>query len=85
METREYGTVAQILHVGEYADEEPTIQRLHAFITEQGYEIAGPHEEEYLSRPGARQQKTMIRYQVRPKDAGPVESPRFNGEQDPPA
>jgi hypothetical protein len=65
VETWEYGTVAQILHIGEYADEVPTIDRLHAFISEQGYEIAGPHEEEYLSRPGAKEQKTLIRYQVR--------------------
>ncbi len=66
VERWEYGTVAQILHVGEYADEEPTIARLHAFICDQGYEIAGPHEEEYQSRPGAKVQKTVIRYQVRP-------------------
>jgi hypothetical protein len=73
VETWEYGTVAQILHIGAYAEEEPTIDRLHAFIAEQGYEIAGPHEEEYLSRPGAKQQKTVIRYQVRLKD--PAQTP----------
>lgn len=61
----EYGAVAQILHLGAYADEEPTIDRLHSFIEQSGYEIAGPHEEEYLSRPGAKTPKTVIRYQVR--------------------
>ena len=66
VETWEYGTVAQALHLGEYADEAPTIERLHAFIAEQGYEIAGPHEEEYLSRPGAKVMKTIVRSQVRP-------------------
>lgn len=65
VERWEYGTVAQILHVGEYADEEPTIERLHAFIAENDWEIAGPHEEVYLSRPGAKSPKTIIRYQVR--------------------
>lgn len=65
VETWQYGTVAQILHVGEYSEEEPTIERLHAFIAEQGYEIAGPHEEVYLSRPGAKAMKTIVRYQVR--------------------
>lgn len=65
VETWEYGDVAQVLHIGTYAEEEPTIERLHAFIAEQGYEIAGPHEEEYTSRPGAKEQKTVIRYQVR--------------------
>lgn len=67
VETWAYGTVAQILHLGPYADEEPTIDRLHGFIAEQGYEICGPHEEEYRSMPGAKVQKTVIRYQVRPK------------------
>ena len=65
IETWEYGTIAQVLHVGTYAEEEPTIERLHAFIAEQGLEIAGHHEEVYLSRPGAANQKTIVRYQVR--------------------
>jgi hypothetical protein len=68
VETWEYGTVAQVLHLGDYATEEPTIERLHGFIAEQGYEIAGPHEEEYVSRPGAKQQKTVIRYHVRRRE-----------------
>lgn len=65
IETWEYGAVAQVLHIGTYAEEEPTIEKLHAFIAEQGLEIAGPHEEVYLSRPGAANQKTIVRYQVR--------------------
>ncbi|MCU0521952.1 MAG: GyrI-like domain-containing protein [Anaerolineae bacterium] len=69
VETWEYGPVAQVLYIGEYANEGPTIEALHAFIDAQGYEIAGPHEEEYLSRPGAKEPKTVIRYQVRPKSA----------------
>lgn len=64
IETWEYGTVAQILHIGTYAEEEPTINQLHDFIAEQGYEIVGAHEEEYISRPGAKVQKTIVRYQV---------------------
>jgi hypothetical protein len=69
VETWDYGCCAQILHLGTYAEEVPSIERLHAFIAEQGYEIAGPHEEEYLSRPDARQPKTLVRYQVRPRSA----------------
>ncbi len=65
VETWEYGEVAQVLHVGAYADEEPTILALHAFIAEQGLEIDGPHEEVYLSRPGVANQKTIVRYRVR--------------------
>lgn len=67
VEQWEYGTVAQIVHIGTYADEEPTIARLHAFIDEQGYEIIGPHEEIYLSRPGSKEPKTVICYRVRKK------------------
>jgi len=65
IERWEYGTVAEVLHVGTYAEEVPTIELLHDFIAEQGYEIAGPHEEEYQSRPEAKAPKTVIRYQVR--------------------
>jgi len=67
LETWEYGTVAQVLHVGPYSEEMPTVQRLHAFIQESGYEIAGAHEEEYLTSPKAKVQKTLIRYPVRKK------------------
>lgn len=63
----EYGPVAQILHVGPFSAEGPTIDQLHAFIAEAGYEIAGPHEEEYLTAPTARVQKTIIRYVIREK------------------
>jgi DNA-binding PadR family transcriptional regulator len=65
VETWEYGEVAQVLHMGTYADEEPTILALHAFIAEQGLAIDGPHEEVYISRPGAANQKTIVRYRVR--------------------
>lgn len=45
------GHAAQLLHVGPYADEGPTIQRLHAFIQEQGGALSGRHHEIYLSDP----------------------------------
>lgn len=67
IETWTYGTVAQILHLGPYSEEGPTVARLHAFIEEQGYTLAGPHEEEYLTRPDAKAPKTIVRYQVRRK------------------
>jgi effector-binding domain-containing protein len=44
-----------------------TIERLQQFITANGYEIAGPHEEEYQSKPDAKIIKTLIRYQVKKK------------------
>jgi len=67
IETWQYGTVAQILHLGSYSEEGPSIERLHRFIEESGYEITGPHEEEYLTRPDAKIVKTIIRYEVRKK------------------
>jgi len=67
IETWEYGTVAQILHIGPYDQEAETIERLHQFIAENGYEIAGPHEEEYQSRPDAKVINTLIRHQVKKK------------------
>ena len=67
IETWEYGKVAQILHLGPYDQETETIERLQQFITDNGYVIAGPHEEEYQSKPDAKVIKTLIRYQVKKK------------------
>jgi len=66
-EVWQYGTVAQILHIGPFGAEMPAIQRLHDFIAESGYEIVGVHEEEYLTTPKAKVQKTLIRYPIRKK------------------
>jgi effector-binding domain-containing protein len=60
-----YGEVAQILHIGPYAAEGPTIQRLMDFIVESGYEVAGSHEEIYLTPPSAQEQKTFILYPIK--------------------
>ena len=65
IEVWEYGTVAEILHLGSYSEEGPTIEKLRKFIAESGYEIAGVHEEEYLTRPTAKVVKTIIRYPIR--------------------
>ncbi len=65
IETWQYGTVAQILHLGPYDQEYATVARLHQFLKDNGYEIAGMHEEEYLTRPDAKVAKTLIRYPVR--------------------
>jgi hypothetical protein len=65
IERWEYGPVAQILHRGPFSAEGPTIERLHEFIAAQGYEIAGAHEEEYLTPLTAKELKTLIRYPIR--------------------
>jgi len=67
IEQWDYSTVAQILHIGPYSEEMPTVERLHKFIQESGYEIAGVHEEEYLTTPDAKVQKTLIRYPIKKK------------------
>ncbi|MBN1699953.1 MAG: GyrI-like domain-containing protein [Spirochaetales bacterium] len=67
--TWEYGEVAEILHIGPYEDELPTIERLQDFIKAKGYRFKGIHEEEYLRGPEKPFTKpedyyTIIRYLV---------------------
>jgi len=45
------GLAAQIMHIGPYAAEAPTIARLHAFISESGHTLRGKHHEIYLGDP----------------------------------
>ncbi len=61
------GRSAQVLHLGPYAAEAPTIQRLHAFIDEQGLARRGRHHEIYLGDPrraAPERLKTIIRQAV---------------------
>lgn len=70
LETWDYaGRVAEVLHVGPWSEEAGSIQKLHDFVARSGYEICGPHEEEYLTTPKAKVQKTLIRYPVRKRAA----------------
>jgi hypothetical protein len=62
--SQEDGLSAQILHLGPYDQEGPTIERLHAFIIDQGRELTGLHREIYLSdlrRTAPERLKTIIR------------------------
>jgi hypothetical protein len=69
--TWDYGEVAEILHVGRYDEEPPTIEALMEFIADQGYVVTGLHEEDYLKGPGflfagnPDNYLTIIRYPVR--------------------
>lgn len=61
------GTCAQILHVGPFSDEGPTIAKLHAFIDAHG-QRAGKHHEIYLSdirKAAPEKWKTVIRQPMR--------------------
>jgi hypothetical protein len=58
------GLVAQMLYTGPYADEWPTIERLHAYIEEQGGTLTGKHHEIYLNdftRTAPERLKTILR------------------------
>lgn len=67
------GMCAQVLHLGPYAAERPTIAGLHRFIEAQGYALAGRHHEIYISQPGRgdpEKMKTVIRQPVRKMSRG---------------
>jgi hypothetical protein len=51
VETFDEGRVAQVMHVGPYAEERTTIERLHAAIAAAGLTMGGRHHELYLGDP----------------------------------
>lgn len=62
------GRAAQIMHIGPYADEPPTIERLHSFVAESGWELRDRHHEVYLSDPrkaDPAKMKTILRHPIR--------------------
>ena len=63
------GRAAQVMHVGPYSAEAPTIARLHEFIAEQGLSLAGKHHEIYLGDP-RRAQPDKLRTIIRQPVAG---------------
>jgi hypothetical protein len=67
------GRTAQVLYVGPYRDEGPTIEALHAFIARQGLRPLGRHHEIYLSDPrrSAPAKLTTVLRQPVADDRGP--------------
>ncbi len=62
------GLSAQILHIGPYSEEPPTIIKLHEFIKENGFQLTGKHREIYLSdmrRTAPEKLKTIIRQPIK--------------------
>lgn len=58
------GLCAQIMHIGPFSAEGPTIERLHQFITNSGRQPVGKHHEIYLSdirKAAPEKWKTVIR------------------------
>jgi hypothetical protein len=69
LERFEEGLSAQIMHVGPYSEEAPTIERLHEWAAAEGYELRGRHHEIYLGDPrrtAPERLKTVLRHPVRP-------------------
>lgn len=69
------GISAQIMHIGPYLEEGPTVEKLHSFIHENGYEFDGSrpgekHHEIYLSdmrRTKPERLRTIIRQPIKQK------------------
>ena len=67
-ESFQEGLSAQIMHIGPYSAEGPTITCLHNFIREKGYELREKHHEVYLSDPrrsAPERMKTVIRQPIK--------------------
>jgi hypothetical protein len=61
------GPSVQIMHIGPYADEPATLEKMDAFAEEHGYEFRGRHHEIYLGDPTrSRPEKlrTVLRHPV---------------------
>jgi hypothetical protein len=69
LESYHEGLSAQILHIGSYDDEAPTLARLHnEWLPENGYTENGKHHEIYLSDPrrvAPEKLKTVLRQPVK--------------------
>jgi hypothetical protein len=62
------GLCIQTMHIGPYADEPATIERMNIFAAENGYALRGNHHEIYLGDPrrtAPEKLKTVLRHPVR--------------------
>ncbi len=70
LENYHEGLSAQIMHIGPFSEEGPTIERIHTFIEDEGYRIKGKHHEIYLNdfrRTAPEKLKTVIRQPMQKK------------------
>jgi hypothetical protein len=61
------GLSLQIMHIGPYAEEGPTIEKVHAYAKDHGLALCGKHHEIYLSDPrrvSPARMKTVVRQPV---------------------
>jgi len=62
------GLAAQITYIGPYAEEGPTIEKIHNFIAQQGFVRSGKHHEIYIGDPrrtAPEKLRTVIRQPMR--------------------
>lgn len=67
------GLAAQVMHIGPYSTEMPTVERVHQFIEAAGYRPRGKHHEIYLSDPNRAapdKMKTVLRQPMQKKTEG---------------
>ena len=67
LETLHEGLCVQVMHIGPYADEPATLERMAAYAREQGYALCGKHHEIYLGDPrrgDPARLKTVLRHPV---------------------
>ena len=67
LETFAEGRAAQVMHIGPYAAEGPTIDRLFKFIAGEGYKLRGRHHEIYMGDPrrsAPEKLKTILRHPI---------------------
>jgi hypothetical protein len=68
IESYREGPSVQIMHIGPYSEEPPTIRKLHQFATDSGYSLGGKHHEIYFSDPRRTKPerlRTILRQPVR--------------------
>lgn len=67
LDSLEEGPCVQVMYIGPYADEHPSIDRMHEWAIEQGYSLHGLHHEIYLGDPrksAPEKLKTILRQPV---------------------
>lgn len=70
LETIHEGLCVQIMHIGAYDKEQPSIEKMLDFAREEGYETYGRHHEIYFGDPRRTPEeklKTILRYPIKKK------------------
>lgn len=68
LEWFEEGPSVQIMHIGPYDQEQPQIEKMHAYALDQGFQLIGRHHELYFGDPrrtAPEKLKTILRHPVK--------------------